>query len=75
MALLFEVSSFALVGSMKALYLLPHDEANIETFKSNALLKPVLKVFQGDRHYAVASICTGTHTHVIRAMKGCLLLQ
>jgi hypothetical protein len=73
MALHFEVSSFALFASMKALSLLPHDEAHIETVKSNALLKPVLKVFQGDRHYAAASICTGTHTHIIRAIKGCLL--
>jgi hypothetical protein len=73
MALPFEVSSFALLGSMKTLYPLPHDEAHIETVKSNALLKPVLKVFQGYRHYAAASTCTGTHTHIIRAMKGCLL--
>jgi hypothetical protein len=73
MALHFEISSFALLGSMKALALLPHDETRIDTVKTNALLKPVLKVFQGDRHYADASICTGTHTHVIRAMKGCLL--
>jgi hypothetical protein len=75
MALHFEVSSLALLGSTKALYLLPHDEARILTVKSNALLKPVLKVFQGDRHYAAAIICTGTHTHIIRAMKGCLLEQ
>jgi hypothetical protein len=45
MTLHFEVSSFELVGSMKALYILPHDRAHIETLKSNALLKPVLKVF------------------------------
>jgi hypothetical protein len=45
MALHFEVFSPSLLGSVKTLYILPHDEAHIETVKSNALLKPVLKVF------------------------------
>jgi hypothetical protein len=73
MTLQFEDSTISLLGNIYALYILPGDEAHIETVKSNALLKPVLKVFHGDRHYAAAGISTGTHTHIIRAMKGCLL--
>lgn len=43
--------------------MLPHDEAHTETVKSNALLKPVLKVFQSDRNYAATRICAAIHTH------------